>query len=248
MRESVSEYLKTYDPFVLFGPSHIAAIIVALLLVIFLPIYARHKLSEQQQHLVGSVIGYFVMSSYLIWVILELIAGTFDVKLHLPIHLCRLANLLIPLVMVRRSYFFYEILYFWGLSGMFQAVITPDIAAGFPHFQYWRFWFAHHGMILALIYATVVYDMRPTITSVWKAMLAMNIFLIIAIIANLLLGANYFWICGKPVNELGEHVPSLLDYLGPWPWYILVAEFIALANLLVAFVPFVFLSRGKREK
>ena len=112
MRESVAEYLKTYDPFVLFGPSHIAAIIVALFLVIFLPIYARQKLSEQRQHLVGSVIGYCVMSSYLIWVILELIAGTFDVKLHLPIHLCRLANLLIPLVMVRRSYFFYEILYF----------------------------------------------------------------------------------------------------------------------------------------
>ena len=241
MRESVAEYLDTYDPFVLFGPSHIAAIIVALFLVIFLPIYARQKLSEQQQLMVGSVIGYLVMSSYLIWVILEFIAGTFDVKLHLPIHLCRLANLLIPLVMVRRSYFFYEI-----LSGMFQAVITPDIAAGFPHFQYWRFWFAHHGMILALIYATVVYDMRPTIASVWKAMLAMNIFLIIAIIANLLLDANYFWICGKPVNELGEHVPSLLDYLGPWPWYILAAEFVALAHFLVFFVPFIFLNRGGR--
>ncbi len=246
MRESVSQYLKTYDPFVLFGLSHIGAIIVALVLVIFLPIYARKKLSERQQHLVGSAIGYFVMSSYLIWVILELIAGTFDVKLHLPIHLCRLANLLIPLVMVRRSYFFYEILYFWGLSGMFQAIITPDIAAGFPHFQYWRFWFAHHGMILALVYATVVYDMRPTIASVWKAMLAMNIFLIFAIIANLLLDANYFLICGKPVNELGEHVPSLLDYLGPWPWYILAAEFVALAHFLVAFVPFIFLNRGKR--
>ena len=248
MRESVAEYLGTYDPFVLFGPSHIAAIFVALFLVIILPIYARKKLSEQQQQLVGSVIGYLVMSSYLIWVILELIAGTFDVKLHLPIHLCRLANLLIPLVMVRRSYFFYEILYFWGLSGMFQAVLTPDIAAGFPHFQYWRFWFAHHGMILALIYATVVYDMRPTITSVWKALLALNIFLVIAIIANLFLDANYFWICGKPVNELGEHVPSLLDYLGPWPWYILTAEFVALAHFLVAFLPFLFLSRGRREK
>ena len=177
---------------------------------------------------------------------MELIAGTFDVKLHLPIHLCRLANLLIPLVMVRRSYFFYEILYFWGLSGMFQAIITPDIAAGFPHFQYWRFWFAHHGMILALIYATVVYDMRPTIASVWKSMLTMNIFLIFAIIVNLLLDANYFWICGKPVNELGEHVPSLLDYLGPWPWYILAAEFVALAHFLVAFLPFIFLNRGKR--
>jgi uncharacterized membrane protein YwaF len=37
-----------------------------------------------------------------------------------------------------------------------------------------------------------------------------------------------------------------LDYLGPWPWYILAAEFVALAHFLVAFVPFIFLNRGKR--
>jgi hypothetical integral membrane protein (TIGR02206 family) len=186
------------------------------------------------------------MSSYIIWTILEIIAGTFDLKLHLPIHLCRMANLLLPLVMVTRSFFFYEILYFWGLSGMLQAVITPDIAAGFPHFQFFRFWFAHHGMIIALIYATVVYDMRPNLKSVWKAMLALNIFLLISIIANILLDANYFWICGKPINQLGEHVPSLLDYLGPWPWYILAAEFVALAHFLLAYIPFIFIKRGER--
>ena len=35
-----------------------------------------------------------------------------------------------------------------------------------------------------------------------------GIFLLIAIIANVLLDANYFWICGKPTNEIGDHVPS----------------------------------------
>ena len=101
-------------------------------------------------------------------------------------------------------------------------------------------------MIIALIYATVVYDMRPNLKSVWKAMLALNIFLLISIIANILLDANYFWICGKPINQLGEHVPSLLDYLGPWPWYILAAEFVALAHFLLAYIPFIFIKRGER--
>jgi len=246
MREIVEKYLDTYDPFILFGTSHIISILLAITLSIFIPIFAKKKLSEHYQHIVGSLIGYIVMSSYIIWTVLEIIAGSFDLKLHLPIHLCRMANLLLPFVMVSRSYLIYEILYFWGLSGMLQAVITPDIAAGFPHFQFFRFWFAHHGMIIALIYATVVYGMRPSLKSVFKAMFALNIFLLVSIIANILLDANYFWICGKPINEIGEHVPSLLDYLGPWPWYILVAEFVALAHFLLAYIPFIFIKRGER--
>ena len=246
MREIVGKYLDTYDPFILFGASHIISIFLAIILSIFIPIFAKKKLSEHYQHIVGSVIGYAVMSSYILWTFLEIFAGTFDLKLHLPIHLCRMANILLPFVMVSRSYLFYEILYFWGLSGMLQAVITPDIAAGFPHFQFFRFWFAHHGMIIALIYATVVYGMRPSLKSIFKAMFALNLFLLIAIIANILLDANYFWICGKPINEIGEHVPSLLDYLGPWPWYILVAGFVALAHFLVAYIPFIFIKRGER--
>jgi hypothetical integral membrane protein (TIGR02206 family) len=246
MREIVEKYLDTYDPFILFGTSHIISIFLAITLSIFIPIFAKKKLSEHYQHIVGSLIGYIVMSSYIIWTVLEIIAGSFDLKLHLPIHLCRMANLLLPFVMVSRSYLIYEILYFWGLSGMLQAVITPDIAAGFPHFQFFRFWFAHHGMIIALIYATVVYGMRPSLKSVFKAMFALNIFLLVSIIANILLDANYFWICGKPINEIGEHVPSLLDYLGPWPWYILVAEFVALLHFLLAYTPFIFIKRGER--
>jgi len=248
MREVVAAYLKTYDPFILFGTSHIISIVVAILLAIFIPTFAKKKLSERHQHILGGVIGYCVMSSYLLWTILEIIAGTFDVKLHLPIHLCRMANLLVPFIMVFKSYLFYEVLYFWGLSGMLQAIITPDIAAGYPHFQFFRFWFAHQGMIIALVYATVVYGMRPSLKSVWKAMIALNIFLLLSVVVNLLLDANYFWICGKPTNEIGDHVPSLLDYLGPWPWYILVAEFVALAHFLVAYAPFLFIKRGVRKE
>ena len=93
MREVVATYLKTYDPFILFGTSHIISIFVAILLAIFIPIFAKKRLSERHQHILGSVIGYCVMSSYLLWTILEIIAGTFDVKLHLPIHLLSLIHI-----------------------------------------------------------------------------------------------------------------------------------------------------------
>ena len=248
MRESVYSYLNTFEPFDMFGLEHIVALIVALAFIIVLPLYAKRNLNEQVQHRLGMVIGWLVFGNYIVWVGLEAIAGTFDIKQHLPVHLCRFTNLAIPLVMVWRSYLVYEILFFWGLSAMLQASFSPDIAAGFPHFHYFRFWIGHQGVILALIYATVVYGIRPTFKSLIKSFIALNIFLVFAVIVNMLIDANYFWICGKPVNHIGERIPTLLDYLGPWPWYILTAEFVALAHFLLAYSPFYFMNKRNRLK
>jgi len=248
MREAVFTYLNTFEPFEMFGAEHFYGIIIALIVIITLPVYAKRNLNKQMQYKVGMLIGWLVFGNYITWVGLEIIAGTFDFKEHLPVHLCRFANLMIPLVMVWRSYLVYEILFFWGFSGMLQASITPDIAAGYPHFHYFRFWLGHQGLILAIVYATVVYDIRPTFKSLIKSFIALNIFLIFAAIINVLMEANYLWICGKPVNQIGEQIPTLLDYLGSWPWYILSAEFVALAHFLLAYSPFYFMNkrRGKR--
>jgi len=245
MRDAVYQYLNTFEPFDMFGVEHIVAIIAALVIIIFLPLFAKRHLDEKTQHKLGMLIGWLVFSNYIVWVSLEAIAGTFDINRHLPVHLCRLANLMIPLVMVWRSYFVYEILFFWGLSAMLQASFTPDIAAGFPHFHYFRFLVGHQGVILALIYATVVYEIRPTFKSLIKSFIALNIFLAIAAIVNLLLDSNYFWICGKPVNHIGERIPTLLDYMGPWPWYILTCEFVALAHFLLVYSPFYIMNKRK---
>jgi hypothetical integral membrane protein (TIGR02206 family) len=248
MRQAVYNYLNTFEPFNMFGTEHLMGNIVSLLIVVLLPLYAKRKLNKKAQHTLGKVIGWLVFSNYLIWVGLEAIAGTFDIKLHLPIHLCRFADLMLPLVMVWRSYFVYEILFFWGFSGMLQAAITPDIAAGFPHFHYFRFWVGHQGLILALVYATVVYEMRPTFKSLIKAFIGLNIFLGVAAIVNMAIDANYFWICSKPVNHIGERIPTLLDYLGPWPWYILTTEFVALIHFGLAYSPIYFLNKRKSKR
>jgi hypothetical integral membrane protein (TIGR02206 family) len=120
---------------------------------------------------------------------------------------------------------------------MLQGAITPDVTHGFPHFHYFRFFIGHNGMVLVLIYAIVVFDLRPTLKGLWDSFLALNAFLVFAAIVNLILDSNYFWICGKPPTA------SLLDYLGPWPWYILMAEFIALLHYLVAYAPFYFFNK-----
>ena len=203
-------------------------------------IYAKKYLSVSWQNKIGVFIGFLVMSNYLAWVVLELVAGSFDVKLHLPFHLCRFANLTIPIVMIWKPERFFQILYYWGMSGILQGAITPDATHGFPHFHYFRFFLGHNGMILALIYAIVIYDLKPTVMGIWDAFLGINVFLLISIIVNWMLDANYFWISAKPETF------SLLDYLGPWPWYILSSEFVALLHFVMAYLPFYFISKRKK--
>ena len=237
MRTSVANYLNDYENFHLFGLSHWIAIVVFLFLVIWLPWYSKNYLNINQQNKIGYALGIIVFINYPIWVLLEILAGSFDILLHLPLHLCRFANLLILFVMIKKNYFIFEILYFWGLSGMLQAIFTPDIVENFPHFHYFRFFAGHHLLVVAIIYSVVVYNMKPTINSMKKAFIGLNMFLIFAFISNIILGSNYFWIMEKP--PMG----SLLDYMGTWPWYILTGEFVALGHFILAYLLFLFIEK-----
>ena len=243
MRNVVRQYMTDPNPFILFGLDHIIGTIVFLGLWIWLPTYSKKNLTKPRQEQLGIVLGLIVMSNYLAWVGLEAIAGTFDSKLHLPFHLCRFANLAIPFVMIWKKERLFQVLYFWGMSGMLQGAITPDVTHGFPHFHYFRFFIGHNGMVLVLIYAIVVFDLRPTLKGLWDSFLALNAFLVFAAIVNLILGSNYFWICGKPP------VPTILDYFGPWPWYIIVVMFLTLMHFYFFYYLIIFLlNKFSKEK
>ena len=224
MREKIANYI--YDetiPFIFMGMDHVISIIIFAILSFTVPYLAQKNLDENQQYFLGKVIGVLILFGYVSWVILEILAGTFSLKLHLPFHLCRTANIFIFVVLFFRSFLTYEIVFFWGLT-VIHAVITPDITQGFPHYHFIRYWLTHQLMIIGIIYATFVYDIRPHKTSIYKSFVALLLFFLITIPVNLLLDANYFWICGKPP------VGTVLDYFGPWPWYLVVATLLALLH------------------
>ena len=237
MREIIKDYLYQPESFVLFSSAHIIGLVVFLALWIWLPNFAKEKLSINEQESFGRWLSYIIAFQYIAWVMLEIIAGTFDVKLHLPFHLCRFANLALPFVMIYKNQLWFEIIFFFGLSGMFQASITPDIIHGFPHFHFIRFFIGHSGQVLAILYLVFVIGLKPRAKGIWISMIGLNIFLFIAFLANTILDSNYFWIRSKPP------VPSLLDYLGDWPWYLVWAEGIALLHFLVVYSPFYFMKK-----
>ena len=67
-----------------------------------------------------------------------------------------------------------------------------------------------------------------------KAIFWINLYALGIYFVNDALGSNYLMVNAKP------DVPSLLDLLPAWPWYILWMEGIGLITFIVLYVPFYF--------
>jgi hypothetical integral membrane protein (TIGR02206 family) len=221
-----------YQQFKQFQTSHLGAIIVSILLIIFIPLFAKKYLSPKGQDILGKTIGWIIFSNVFIWMGIEIAAGTFEWGKHLPLQLCRFSNVLIPLVMTYRKEKYFDVLYCWAFSGILQATITPDLQHEFPHFMFFRYFIGHPAVILAIVYAISVYGMKPSKKTISNGMIGLNIFFVSVAIINIVLGSNYFFLCAKPLTR------SVLDSFGPWPWYLVVCEVLFLVNFTLSYLPF----------
>lgn len=134
----------------------------------------------------------------------------------------------------------YELAYLWGLAGTFQAVLTPDLAYTFPNPFFIGFFVDHCGIIVSALFLTWGLGMRPQPGAVWRVWGWTQVYVICAGTVDLLGHANYGYLARKP-----EH-GSLLDFLGPWPWYIAVLEGMTLVFFTMFYAPFWFADRRRR--
>ena len=219
--------------FVLFSPPHWISLLV--LLAIFSSIwFFRDWFSKPKIDLrTRWIIAILLLTQELSLNIWQLSIGTWDAGSTLPLHLCGVGIVLAAFLMINRNYLLYELVYFWGLGGAIQALITPDIGAyGYPHYRFFQFFFSHGILIFASLYMTWIGGMRPTHRSIWKVMGITNIYLVFIAGVNYVTDGNYLFICHKPVNG------SIIDFLGPWPWYILSLEVVALISFYIYYSPF----------
>lgn len=220
--------------FVVFGQQHAAAILTATAVGGSLITWSKRHATEPQQHLLGKAMSLTILFVVIIWTLIRINLGKFDPTGDLPLALCNLMALLMPILMFTRNYRVYEVFYFWVLAGTIQAIITPDMKTGFPHHTYIKYWTVHLGLVICILYATIVFNMRPTWRSMLHAFGWLQVYILLAFVANALIGSNYGYLNQKP------KVASLADYFGDWPWYILVSELLVLPFFIMAYLPFLF--------
>ena len=168
--------------------------------------------------------------------------GWFNWNNVLPLSLCDWAEAVLIVALLSRNQFAYELGYFWGLSGSLQALITPDLAYGFPDARFLLFMADHAGIIASLLYLTWGSGMRPVPASLPRVIAASFVYPVVAGAADYALGANYGYL-----HDKGGHV-SLLTLLAPWPWYIGELVLIGFLSFAVYYAPFFFFDMLRRPK
>ncbi|WP_246067700.1 YwaF family protein [Changchengzhania lutea] len=211
---------------------HIFPILIALIFAVFFIRYAKKKLQKKQQHVFLHLFGCLVCLTVLVFHVYKIFLGNYKIATDLPLYLCSFLALLIPIFTQYRKYWMYEILLFWIIAGTSQGIITPDIADGFPSFDYFRYWVVHLGLVIVILYATFVLKMKPKLSSVFKSFFALQLYVICIMFINHLLDANYFYLNKKPASA------SLLDYFGEWPYYIITTQIIIIPYFLLIYLPF----------
>jgi hypothetical integral membrane protein (TIGR02206 family) len=165
-----------------------------------------------------------------------------DLDNILPFHLCDVAAITAGFALLTGNHLLRKLTYFWGLAATLQALLTPAIGMGFPHLPFLMFFVHHFAVVIAAVWFPVVEQWRPR-RPWWRDPLAAYgwsvLYLIFAMTANTMLGTNFAFAASLPPN------PSLLDHLGPWPWYLLAMQPIAIALFLILALPFAF--GGKRS-
>jgi hypothetical integral membrane protein (TIGR02206 family) len=220
------------DPFILFGPAHLLALglIVAINVVIY---RMRERFSPRAQIGLRWGLAALLLIDEAAWHYWNYSAGRWTLQTMLPLHLCSVLVFASAYMLVRRSYRIYEFAYLLGIAGAAQALLTPDAGPfGFPHFRAFQVMISHGAIVTAALYMTFVEGFRPHWSSVRRVFIGMNVYMVFVGIVNGALGSNYLFIARKPDTA------SLMDVLGPWPWYILSLEAVGLALCLLVYLPF----------
>ena len=219
--------------FVTFSTEHVLALLIFILITILL-IITGSRVDALTKKRIGISIALTAFMALVIESIYKLFSGTYDVLGDLPLFLCDIAAIGLPAVIWLHNRKWLGILYFWAMAGTLQALITPELDHGFPSFHFFRYFLMHAGIVSAVIYVVIVFRIFISWKDFWRAIFYAQIYLVGVHLINLILGSNYSYTVRKP------RTPTVLDYLGEWPLYLLGGELLMIFLFFILLLPFLF--------
>ncbi len=229
---SMEYFYTSINEFASFSLEHLFVILAYSLFAIGTFVFANKYLNEQGKYRLGFALALIPMLMVILRMYVIYRMGDFSYMKDLPLFICRLVSFILPIMLIKKSKSLFGILYFWVMAGTSNAVITPDIKFGLPHYESIFYWLIHIGLIVSILYCVFVFKWRPSRKDIWRAFWWANGYLILIHLINLFLGTNYSYTMFKPVNG------SILDFFGPWPIYLLTGQFLALVLFALFYLPF----------
>ena len=216
------------------GVPHIVVLALTIALPIALSVLVRKVDSPVMTNAICYLLGAILIVNEIgVWVYRMATVQSFRifVQSHLPLHICGVALFIVVLVLLRRNQTLYEIGYFWGIVGTLNAVLTPQLEVGFPHYRFIQYFIVHGGIVVSVLFATWGLRMRPTFKGLLRSFLLANFYMVVIAVVNLFLKSNYMFICEPPDTKSPF-------FFAPWPWYIPILDGVAFVLFFLVYSPF----------
>lgn len=233
--DPITAALSTPPPFHPFSGEHYATLVIGVVAAVGFVVAGKKGGTAERlaTGLLATCCLLAVPFSVLAWLTVK--APT-SVENFLPLQMCDLAALAAGFALLTGRPWLCALTYFWGLAATLQGLLTPAITVGFPELVFVVFFMQHFAVVIAAFYLPIVQGWRPK-SPLWRAPLEIFgfsvIYLAFILAVNSLIGSNYAFVSRPPSN------PSLIDHLGPWPWYVLSLLGLALALFYLLVLPFV---------
>jgi hypothetical integral membrane protein (TIGR02206 family) len=211
-----------------FGPSHKAVLVITLAVFLLMLLLARTRWAVLSQRVLGSVL----LGMYPVGLTVHGLYGSLNAQTVLPLQYCDIATLAGGIALWTRRPFFCEVVYFFGIAGTLQGLLTPALIYDFPDPRFCLFFIMHGCVPITAFYVVTAMGVAPRPGAVLRVMTFSVAWYAVIAVFNYALGTNYAFQCAKPVHA------SLFDQLGPWPWYNLSTIGLGLVFYSLLYLPF----------
>lgn len=203
------------ERFSAYGPSHQAVLALLVAGAVGLVVLGRRQRARDPRDRVGKGLALTLLATTVPMQLLFVTERFRDLERALPLQLCDLAWMVSAYALWSHRRWAVALTYYWGLTLTTQAVLTPDLGADFPQVSFLAFWAMHLLVVWAAVYLTWGRGLIPDWGSYRTALLATAGWAVVAFAVNVMAGTNFGYLNEKPPSA------SVLDLLGPWPWYVL---------------------------
>ncbi|HEY2034044.1 MAG TPA: TIGR02206 family membrane protein [Rhizomicrobium sp.] len=226
-------------PFVLFGRDHLTVLALTFIVPVLLAVLTRRGAAAVR--VTRWAFAIWLIGAWIFWFWMIFHLGWQSPQTLLPMHLCDWATVAVIVTLFAPNQRTYELAYFWCLCGTLLAMLTPDLAYGFPDTRFLIFFAFHAVVIMATLYLTFAARMRPYPSSIPRVIGWTLVYFVAASTVDYLFKVNFGYLRSKP------SAATMLDALAPWPWYIAELAGLAIVLILLFYAPFFVWDRIKSK-
>jgi len=198
-------------------------------------IYIYTKSNKDNRSKLLAVISLIVLLNEIMFQFLLIYFDKWDLKLSLPLEMCYISALIIPLYNYNKdNRDLKNWLFFAGFGGSFFAFINTNLEDGEMVYTFIHYFIAH-GLILIVVAALIIDGYRPSWKDYFSTIKWTTVLVGIMILLNYILDSNYMFTQSKPPGV------TFTKLMPEWPYYFMIMLLIGIiaytTMMLVKLIP-----------